>query len=119
MRFEQDKSDVQTLLERIESLNELKGVLRTQKENIVTLNRQAQILEDKIKDLKVTESECKILELMNSFYSPTGFKIYELKKRCQKLIFVSSPMCEQSSMMTSNPCGACSAQILSKKFVSS
>lgn len=80
------REDLATLLARVEALNEFKGVLRTQLTNISTLKSQADVLEKKVADQTETESECKILELMNNFYSPTGFKVYELKKRCNKLI---------------------------------
>jgi len=80
------REDLATLLGRVESLNEFKGVLRTQLTNISLLKNQADALELKVASQTETESECKILELMNNFYSPTGFKVYELKKRCNKLI---------------------------------
>ena len=80
------REDLAELMVRVESLNEFKGVLRTQITNITTLKAQADILELKVADQEETESECKILEMMYAFYSPTGFKVYELKKRCQKLI---------------------------------
>ena len=80
------KEDLDVLFSRVESLNEFKGVLRTQLTNITALRAQAEILEAKVAKQESTESECKILELLNNFYSPTGFKVYELKRRCQKLI---------------------------------
>lgn len=80
------KDEVTALLSRVESLNEFKGVLRTQLTSIASLRSQAEVLEQKVAKQDATESECKILELLNNFYSPTGFKVYELKKRCQKLI---------------------------------
>jgi len=80
------KEDLAELLSRIESLNEFKGVLRTQLTNIGTLKSQAEVLEAKVIKQAAKESEAKILELLNTFYSPTGFKIFELKKRCQKMI---------------------------------
>ena len=80
------KEDLGVLFSRVESLNEFKGVLRTQLTNITALRAQAEILEAKVAKQESTESECKILELLNNFYSPTGFKVYELKRRCQKLI---------------------------------
>jgi hypothetical protein len=73
-------------LSKVESLNEFKGVLRTQLATLVNLKAQIESLEVKVAKQEATESECKILELLNNFYSPTGFKVYELKKRCQKLI---------------------------------
>ena len=80
------KDDLGILFSRVEELNEFKGVLRTQLTNISVLKSQAEVLEKKVAKQEATESECKILELLNDFYSPTGFKVYELKKRCQKLI---------------------------------
>jgi DNA repair exonuclease SbcCD ATPase subunit len=80
------KEELTQLLARVETLNELKGVLRTQLVSITTLKAQAEALEKKLVGQEETESECKILELLNNFYSPTGFKVYELKRRCQKLI---------------------------------
>ena len=80
------KEDVAELQARVESLNEFKGVLRTQLTNITTLKSQAESLGAKVAKQAEKESESKILELLNSFYSPTGFKVYELKKRCQKMI---------------------------------
>ena len=78
--------DLAVLLSRVESLNEFKGVLRTQLSSLTNLKVQIGDLEIKVAKQETKESECKILELLNSFYSPTGFKIYELKKRCLKLI---------------------------------
>ena len=80
------KEDITALLSRIESLNEFKGVLRTQLASHSSLKSQAEILEIKVARMAETESECNVLGLLNKFYSPTGFKVYELKKRCQKLI---------------------------------
>ena len=82
----EQREDLATLMGRVEALNEFKGSLRTQLTSLVTLKAQAQALEAKVAGTEEVESECKILELMNDFYSPSGFKVYELKKRCQKLI---------------------------------
>ena len=83
---QQDKAELTSLFSRVDELNEFKGVLRTQRTSIATLKAQAEVLEAKVAGQESTESECKILEIMNTFYSPTGFKVYELKKRCQNLI---------------------------------
>lgn len=83
---QQGKDDLAILISRVDELNEFKGVLRTQRTSITTLKSQADVLEEKVAGQESTESECKILEVMNTFYSPTGFKVYELKKRCQKLM---------------------------------
>jgi len=82
----EQREDLATLMGRVEALNEFKGSLRTQLTSLVSLKAQAQALEAKVAGTEEAESECKILELMNDFYSPSGFKVYELKKRCQKLI---------------------------------
>jgi DNA repair exonuclease SbcCD ATPase subunit len=79
-------SDLSLLFSRVEALNEFKGVLRTQLSSLASLDAQAKGLEGKVERQGETESECKILELLNTFYSPNGFKVYELKRRCQKLI---------------------------------
>lgn len=80
------REDLTILFSRIDALNEIKGGLRSQLENLISLNAQAKVLEEKVAGQEEAESECKILEMMTSFYSPTGFKVYELKKRSQKLI---------------------------------
>jgi len=80
------REDLAILLGRVEELNEFKGSLRTQQTSIVSLRMQADSLEAKVAGQENAESECKILEMMYDFYSPTGFKVYELKKRCQKMI---------------------------------
>jgi len=80
------REDLAMFFSRVEELNEFKGSLRTQKVSIATLKSQVDALEEKVVGQEKTESECKILEMMSSFYSPAGFKVYELKKRCQKMI---------------------------------
>lgn len=80
------REDLGILFSRVESLNEYKGLLKSQLANLTSLKKQLVQLEEKVATQEATESECKILELMNKFYSPTGFKVYELKQRSQKLI---------------------------------
>lgn len=80
------REDMAMLLSRVEALNEFKGVLRTQISSLELLITQEKALEEKLQGQEKAESECKILELIYNFYSPSGFKVYELKKRCQKLI---------------------------------
>jgi len=80
------REDLGVLFSRVESLNEYKGLLKSQLTSLTSLMTQLEVLEAKVATQEATESECKILELMNKFYSPTGFKVYELKQRSQKLI---------------------------------
>lgn len=77
---------LQELSLRTGALSEAKGVLRTQKISVVSLKGQEEVLLEKLSKTQAIESECKILELLKDFYNSDGFKVYELKRRCLKMI---------------------------------
>ncbi len=77
---------LQALLGRLGDVNEYKGVLKEQLSSLALLTEQRLVLEEKVSTQSDLEKEAKLLEVINTFYSPSGFKVYELKKRCERLI---------------------------------
>ncbi len=71
---------------RMANLHEFKGKLRTQLDTLLLISRQIEELQTTLVKQEFLESECAILTVMSNFYSSSGFKVYELKKRCEKLI---------------------------------
>lgn len=74
------------LSSKVDALSEQKGVLRTQLASVIELKEREGELLKTLASTESVERECKILETLNSFYSPSGFKVYELKRRCVRMI---------------------------------
>lgn len=70
----------------IDELNICKGEWKSQAGNVTALKLSIETFKQQIKDQEAGESEYRILEALNAFYSPKGFKLYELKKRCLALV---------------------------------
>ena len=80
------ESQIKQFSMSIEELNLAKGEWKTQAASIAALNAAIKTFKDQIVEQEAAESEYRVLEALNAFYSPKGFKLYELKKRCLALV---------------------------------
>jgi hypothetical protein len=80
------ESALEVYTSRQETVTELRGSLKEQLSNVIDLTGREINLQKKVEDSNKIEQECRILDLVSKFYSPKGFKVYELKRRCVSLI---------------------------------
>lgn len=71
---------------RIDQLNRLDGQMTEQLQRAQATERQVVDLTRRLADAEQTRREYRVLQGMVRFYSNRGFKLYELKRRCQLLI---------------------------------
>lgn len=83
---EESSNYLDTIQEQINKLIELKSEYKTNLSMIKQFQKNIEELNEKLKDKDTLEREHRILEGMVKFFSPSGFKLYELKNRCQSLI---------------------------------
>jgi DNA repair exonuclease SbcCD ATPase subunit len=81
--IQEELADINT---RIQKLHECFGEYKTQLTLANTLHSQKEELEEKLKDSDNIYNEYRILQALVKFFSPAGFKMYELRKRCELLI---------------------------------
>jgi DNA repair exonuclease SbcCD ATPase subunit len=70
----------------IDELNVCKGEWGAGAGTVQEFKRNIAAYKKQIENQDSLEREYRILEALNSFFSPKGFKLYELKKRCQALV---------------------------------
>jgi len=80
------EEDLLDLSSRIQKLHESFGEYRTQLSLADTLHLQKDDLGSKLKDSDEIYNEYRIIQALVKFFSPAGFKMYELRKRCDLLI---------------------------------
>lgn len=82
-----DTVDEETSIgERLTALNEQHGEWRAQLALATDLNKTREELETRLADGQSLYDEYRVLQALVKFFSPAGFKMYELRKRCELII---------------------------------
>jgi len=67
-------------------LSELKGQFQNELTQVSQLLKSKSLIEDKLKNYEEQKSEYKVIDALAKFFSPAGFKLFELRRRCEYLI---------------------------------
>lgn len=85
-QLNKQKLDLEDLVNRKNKLNETLGEYKTQLTMVRNLNTDKAKLDERLATSAHVQNEYRIVESLVKFFSPTGFKIYELRKRCELFI---------------------------------
>jgi len=80
------KEDTSFNEDRSKALSKLFGEFSSQRQMVEQLTATKKLLELELEPAEALHEEYQLLEAMVKFFSPTGFKLYELRKRCELLI---------------------------------
>ena len=81
-----EESSISALQQQLDSLTELRGEYKSNLALAIQLLDNIKSLEEKLIDKEILQKEYRIIEGLVKFFSPRGFKLYELKRRCEGLI---------------------------------